>query len=230
MSFLLAMLPAALGGAATAVGATATGLTAAEVAAGVMGPTMAELTATAAAPSILGSVASYAPLLLNDIQMVSGIAGAQNEAAIMEANAEMARRSAVMQQEAGKSDTLKLSREKRQMIGEQVAAFGASGLNVSEGSPLEVMMQTARNFERDIQTTGYNADNRAWSQLSQAAIDEYSADQTRNAGWWKTAGTMLTGLSSYAARKKFGIDPSDPYGMGSLLNPRGGQRFKLGWT
>ena len=212
MAPLAAMLPA-LGLGTAAAGTAAVGGTIAELGAlstipalsGAASAAMGAVGAGAAGGGWLGSMLTGASILGLGAKMIGGITSANDTADIMNANAETARRQAIAEQNAGKGESLKLSKEKRQIAGEQTAAFGASGVDLSSGTPLDVMAQTAGNVERDIIQTGINADTKASGLRYQANIYDWAAQKKRMAGWLGAGTDLLSGVGAIGMAKGWGV-------------------------
>jgi hypothetical protein len=117
-------------------------------------------------------------------------------------NAQAAERQAAEQSQAQKDKALKLSEQRRQMIGWQVAASGASNVDPNSGSPLNVMAQTAANYERDIQYAGISADEATQAGAQQAQIDIMQGRQAQMAGWIGAGSSMASGGSMMAYLSK----------------------------
>ncbi len=185
MAPLVALLPAALttGSAATAAGAGALVETGMEAA---MLPTLA-------LPS-MSTVATTAAVGGTLLDAAGGLISANQQADVMEQNAKLAESEGEMKREAAKQETLKLSQERRRTIGAQTAAFGASGVDVGYGSPLDVMAQTAAEYERDIQLKGYAGDVGSYSSNMEASMYRYGARSKRTSGMIGAGGTLLTGF------------------------------------
>jgi len=159
-------------------------------------------TATAAAApatmGLFGAGSSFAlmPTLATVGTTMTGlglISQGMGQSELASANAEIARREAGMKQEAAKEDTLKISREARQMAGTQAALYGSSGVSLASGSPLEVMAQSAAEYERAIHMRGYSGDVGAANSLYQAEMYEYGGKQKMMSGLISGGGTLLTG-------------------------------------
>lgn len=111
--------------------------------------------------------------------------------AVMEREQEMIRRSNEMRNQ-------QVSRAKGKMAGKQHALYAKSGVVTTSGSPYEVMIDTAGQYEMDKATNSYNAEverRRAAAQQAQygtAAKNAYSAGLTK-------AGTTL--LSAFAKQQ-----------------------------
>lgn len=120
-------------------------------------------------------------------------------------NAQIAEQQAKMQAAAAKSKTLDLSMQRRQTIGRQVAAAGASGVDPNTGSPLDVMAETAAHYENDIYTAGIGAQQALVSGQEQANIDIWQGQQSAMAGWITGGADLFSGgASAYYMNSKFG--------------------------
>ncbi|MCE5336739.1 MAG: hypothetical protein LLG06_19350 [Desulfobacteraceae bacterium] len=198
MPQLIAAIPAAISTVGSAVGSAAS-------TAGLMSSTMVPAEAAISASMAGSSIGSWLmPALTVGSMGVSALSSIQQgnmESEIMKANAEASRLEAKSIQESAKAETLRLSREKRQMIGQQATIMGGSGVDLSSGSPLDVMMNTARNFEDDIQQLGYAGDTKAAAKSYEASIYDWAAPMKKRAGWIGAAGTVLSGTASLLRAK-----------------------------
>ena len=136
----------------------------------------------------------------------------QGEAAQSAANynAQMARYVASEKTQQAKTEAQKLSDQRRQSIGRQVALYGASGVDPNSGSPLDVMANTATEYERDIQYAGISAQQATQEGAMQASIDTMQGRQAMMAGWMGGIGGAASGfgMDYYLASKL-------PRGLGS---------------
>lgn len=99
----------------------------------------------------------------------------------------------------------------RQIIGSQRASFAAQGVEVNDGSALDVQLDVVRLGELDAITIRTNAAREAWGYKVDAMNDKASADDIRAGGQIaKQAGrnaavsTVLTGAGSLL-QQKYGI-------------------------
>ncbi len=84
-------------------------------------------------------------------------AQAEAEARAQEVNAMIAEMQAKQVETSAEYERKKLEREKRRMLGRQRALYAKAGVLSFEGSPLEVMADTATQYEMDIAANQYNA-------------------------------------------------------------------------
>ena len=194
MAFLAA-IPAMFSAAASAAGA---GTAAAAGAAG---------TAAAGTGAAAAGAASWLPTLSTTL-MAGGtalgamgqISASRQQAALMEANADASARDAKNQQEAAQDAAYELSRERRRLLGTQASMIGMSGAGFV-GSPLDVMANTAGEYERDILKVGYMGDVKAGNSMFESTINKWGAKQRRQAGMVGAGGTLLSGFGRGMLRK-----------------------------
>ena len=188
MAFLAA-LPAMFGAAAPAAGAIVPAWTGAAVAApaAAVGAGMASWL-----PSLttVGTALSYGGTALGAMGEISA---SRQQAALMEANADASARDAKNQQEAAQDAAYELSRERRRLLGTQASMIGMSGAGFV-GSPLDVMANTAGEYERDILKVGYMGDVKAGNSMFESTINKWGAKQRRQAGMIGAGGTLLSGF------------------------------------
>jgi hypothetical protein len=132
---------------------------------------------------------------------------AQAEAArfnskVADMNAKISERRARDALERGKLDEQRKRTEVARFKGRQMAAIGASGADVSFGSPLDTLVDTAVLGELDALTIRSNAAREAYdyrvdaaNRRSSATLNRYSADAAETGGMLAAGSTLLTGGS-----------------------------------
>jgi len=130
-------------------------------------------------------------------------------------NAEVARQNAEYIRQAGAIEEEKQREKGRRLLGTQQALYGKAGVT-GEGTPLEIMADTAMDLEKEALTIRYNYDIQVRRALSEA--DQYdfmgarsdrmgmfageaadrTADMMSSAGYWKAGTSLLTGLGHVA--------------------------------
>jgi hypothetical protein len=141
------------------------------------------------------------------ISLVVGIAGtaysayAQKQAgdfqsAMEKRNAEAAERAARDAAARGLNEGVKAALAGGQVRGAIRAGFGASGVEVTSGSPLDVLSDAAMFNELDKQTIANNAEREAHGFRLQAGNYLAQASASRSAGRSNAAGTILSGTAS----------------------------------
>lgn len=124
-------------------------------------------------------------------------------AKVADMNAELSRRRAKDALERG----ARAEQQKRQEIaalkGKQVAAMAANGVDLSFGSPLDTIVDTAMLGELDALTIRKNAANENYDYRVQAengradaVLSRMGADAAQTGGYLNAAGTILGGAST----------------------------------
>jgi len=153
-------------------------------------------------------------------QMFSAYQQGQQEAAIAGYNAEVMKQQARQEEEAAKVEAIRMQHEKDRFLATQRAAYSASGFTL-EGSPMEVMANTAGQFEYDIALNTYSRQLRAWQSRSQAGLYKYQASAAKKAGTMGMIGVGLTGFPSiykYAANTDWKTGKLKSGSPSSMLN------------
>lgn len=82
----------------------------------------------------------------------------------------------------------------KDVAGQQLAAQGASGVDVSFGSPAMVRDETFKEAEKDARLIKLNAARAAWGLRAQAAQKRYEGDMAVKAGKRAAISTVLGGV------------------------------------
>ena len=93
--------------------------------------------------------------------------------------------------------------ETRRIIGSQRAALGAQGIEVNDGSSVDIQVGAARIGEVDARTIRANAAMDAWGIRSQATDQRYHGYLMKQEGTTAALGTIL-GNAGSALMKKYG--------------------------
>ncbi|MDD3238224.1 MAG: hypothetical protein PHV37_09035 [Candidatus Gastranaerophilales bacterium] len=120
-------------------------------------------------------------------------------------NAKIAENNAAAQRQQGIEESRMQRIKTMQAVGSQQAAMAANGLDVTQGTPLDVIEDTAAMGELDALNTQYNYEEkaRAYYQKSnnftnQAAMDSIAGKNAYSAGIMNAAATGFNGLGSSA--------------------------------
>jgi hypothetical protein len=124
-------------------------------------------------------------------------------AQISEMNATLAQRRAKDAIERGKQAEQQKRLEVAQLQGRQRAAMAANGIDLSFGSPLDTLIDTAYLGEIDALTIRRNAAHEAYdhevdavSGQASAGLQRRNADSALTGGFLNAAGTVLGGLGA----------------------------------
>tara|TARA_Y100000588_G_C14083010_1_gene851033 strand:- start:296 stop:991 length:696 start_codon:yes stop_codon:yes gene_type:complete len=177
-----------------------------------------------AAPSIFSasslgtafSVISTAVSAIGQLQQSRADSAAlQQQADIARFNAQVSENNAILARQAAEADADTIDRRRRIALAQQTASFAASGVVIDEGSTLEVLGDTAAEFELDRLNRLHQGDVESNSQRIQATLDRNNAQgllsQSRSAsraGVGSALGTALGGAQSIARNLPRSRNPS----------------------
>lgn len=129
-------------------------------------------------------------------------ASARYNANVATMNAQMADRAAKDALERGKLEEQKQRQKTAQLMGAQTAAMAANGVDLSFGSPLDTLIDTATLGELDALTIRTNANReerdirqQGANYRGQAAMQRSAAGSALTGGYLNAAGTLLGGGS-----------------------------------
>lgn len=142
---------------------------------------------------------AFAPLLLTAgsalLGAVSAVQGGEYQAAVARNNARLAEENAARESEAAQRTALRSDQDYRALLGEQLAAQGASGLDILGRSQREARVltrRTGRQAAMDISTEGEAGARRS---LQEAANFRGEGRQARLQGYLSGASSLLQGAS-----------------------------------
>lgn len=131
-----------------------------------------------AAPMIIMAVAAAAATVYSAYEQNQQ---AKAQAAALEANAKMADTEAKLLLEKGKMEALDISEEKRQNVGQNISLISGAGLGLT-GSPMEMLIASQANYERDLMRVGYNAEVQSRVKTQEARNLNWEAEALRKQG------------------------------------------------
>lgn len=192
---------AAIGAALASVGSSiSAGIASASAAAS--GAAAAAGAATTAATGLTGMQALQ--LGLSAASGITSFIGSQNQASAMEQvarnNQVMAERAAADAQRRGEEDVQAVQRRAAQLRGTQRSVMAARGLDLSEGTPAELIDQTDFFAEQDAATARMNARREGWAIRADAANQGYAAREEASRLRMSGAGSLLGSAASVADR------------------------------
>lgn len=114
-------------------------------------------------------------------------------------NARVQARNAAVARDQAAAEIARQRIAARKTIGSMRAAYAASGVTV-EGSPLDVLEESAAAAELDTQTLRYRGELRAQGAEIGASLENYKGNEAQRAGWISAAGTIFGGFGNNAAQ------------------------------
>jgi hypothetical protein len=122
--------------------------------------------------------------------------------AVAKRNAELAERQAVETGKTGAYEQSQIREKAHQIEGTQKIQMSANGLDITSGSPLQILSDTAFQSEQDVQMSRYNTGMRMWELNNQAQDYRAQAEAERRAGKYKATSILLNGVTSLAQQYK----------------------------
>lgn len=142
--------------------------------------------ATAATVSTVATVAATA------IAAAGAIRQGQAAANAAEYNAELAEQNATASRQQAAANAAASDREARKRLGAIEATVGASGVAM-EGSPLDILQESALNAELDRQNILYGGETRSRGYESTATLERYRGDEAETAGYMRAGSELIGG-------------------------------------
>lgn len=162
---------------------------------------------------------------------VSAIKEGNAMATAEKANANLADLYASQVRQSGAYEESKIARQKAQTTSTQKARYAKSGVLLTEGSPIEVMADTAAQYEMDIQATRYNTEIDARRYEYESKYRRQMATRYKQLGYTKAAGTVLLSAGTAFGGMNFGGGtPAVPGQGGYGLNTPSGVRDMGTWS
>jgi hypothetical protein len=136
------------------------------------------------------------------VSAIGAIQQGQSQASASKYNAAVAEQNAGAAKQQAEAAAMIQQEQAKKAMGSTVAAYGASGVSM-EGTPLDVLANSASVAERDRQNIMYKGKLQAAGYQSQADLDRRSATNSLNQGYMKATGILLSG-----GAKVYGMMPS----------------------
>lgn len=159
-----------------------------------------------AAIGIIASVASAAVGAVGAVQQANAAAAsAKYNAQVNQNNAILADRAAEDARKRGEVEAQEHNRRVSALRGKQTAAMAANGLDVSSGSPLAILGDTAMMGALDTQTIRNNAEREGLGYEAQgmnfraeSQLNRMQAKSAKQAGMIGAAGSVVSGFGQVA--------------------------------
>lgn len=172
MGPLIAAVPLIMGGAGTAAG-------------------------LAGAAGTLGTIGTYASAGASIFGGISAMNAHNYQFAVASNNAKIMEMSRDQSNMAGQTEESRQKLKTGQLVGEQLATQGASGVDVSQGSPADVRSATQAQGDLDAATIRYNYARQAYGYGTEAANYRSEATMQKSAAKDALIGGILKGGASF---------------------------------
>jgi hypothetical protein len=144
-------------------------------------------------------VAVVAEVAATAIAAYGAVRTGQQQRAAAKYNQAVAGQNAKAAQEQGAEAALQSQRQTAQKIGAMQANYGASGVDASTGTPLDVLTDSVRQGTLDQLTLKYDASLRGAGYSNTATLDGMEASNATTSGYLNAAGAALGGTAQAAA-------------------------------
>lgn len=138
----------------------------------------------------------------------------RRQAQITEFNAKVTENNAILARQAAEADADTIDRQRRIALAKQTTGFAASGVVINEGSTLEVLGDTAAEFELDRLNRLHEGKVKSNAQRIQGLVDRNNAQgllsqasSAERAGTSSAIGTVLGGAGKIAGNLPSSIFP-----------------------
>ena len=162
-------------------------------------------------------------------------AALKQQSQVAEFNARVAENNAILARQAAEADAATIDRQRRIALSKQSTGFAASGVVINQDSTLEVLGDTAAEFELDRLNRLHQGQVQTNAQRIQSTLDRNNAQgllsqasSAASAGRTAAVGTVLTGAARTANRLSLsGSSVNAPFRPGSLSGLSQSQQIRL---
>lgn len=152
-----------------------------------------------AGPAVVAFMATYGSTIAavgTAISVVSAIGGAMSQRDAAKYNAQVAENNAIASRQQAAANAEAQQRDARMRIGQMEANYAASGVSL-EGSPLEILEQSARNSEMDRLNILYGGELRAGNYGAEAQLNKSRASSAMTSGFIRAGSELMSGAARY---------------------------------
>lgn len=203
---------------ASATAASATGVSMLGVLTGLANAALGVSALGGVVSGVTGGVSAYQGGKAQQAQMNYQAKVAQNNARIAQANADQERQEGIEESRLQRIRNL-------QKIGAQQSAIAANGVDISSGTALDMIEDTAAMGELDALTTRYNSETKAIAYeeqannySNQANLDMMAGQNAYRSGLISAAGEGMKGLASGLSVAADWYSPNSVSGSGKKSN------------
>ena len=162
-------------------------------------------------------------------------AALKQQSQVAEFNARVAENNAILARQAAEADADTIDRQRRIALSKQSTGFAASGVVINQDSTLEVLGDTAAEFELARLNRLHQGQVQTNAQRIQSTLDRNNAQgllsqasSAASAGRTAAVGTVLTGAARTANRLSLsGSSVNAPFRPGSLSGLSQSQQIRL---
>ena len=163
---------------------------------------MCDFGISAAVTAIVGTIVSTTMSVVSNIKQSKATQAQYNyQAEVEKQNAKIANENAAQERQSGLEEARLQRMKTLQAIGSQQVAMGANNIDVTQGTALDTIEDTAQMGELDALMVQYNSERTAQNYeqtannyLNQSNLDKMAAQNVKSVRGWNTAATIAGGL------------------------------------
>lgn len=149
-------------------------------------------------PAAIPVIAEIAAIAGTAVSVYAAVQSGKQQSAAAKYNQQVAQQNAQAAKEQGAEAALEKQRETAQKIGSMQANYGASGIDASTGTPLDVLTDSVRQGTLDSLTVQYDYNLRAAGYTDTATLDGTESKNDTASGYLNAAGAALGGTANAA--------------------------------
>jgi len=142
------------------------------------------------------SAAAVITVIAAGVQAYGQYQQSQQKAAVYKYNAQVATNNAASARNAAAIDEYQIREKNKAVMATQRARYAKANLQLSMGSPLEIMAASSRQAELDAQIARYRGELGASGYESQASLLKQQSKSIRQAGVISAGASLLSGAAS----------------------------------
>ena len=145
------------------------------------------------------AAAAVITIIAAGVQAYGQYKQSQQQAAVYKYNAQVAQNNAASSRNAAAIDMYQIREKNKRVLATQRARYAKANLQLSMGSPLEIMAASARQGELDAQVARYRGELGAAGYEAQASLLISQAKSIRQAGVISATSSLLSGAAGAAS-------------------------------
>jgi hypothetical protein len=154
------------------------------------------VSAAAYSAPVAAFMAAYGGYIAAAMSAVSAISQASQQKQAAKYNEKLAENQAIGARQEAAAAADRQQRQSAKTIGTMQASYAASGVS-TEGSPLEVLEESARNAELDRLTILWNGESRAQGYQNTAELERSRGKNAMASGYLSAAGSAMKGYAMF---------------------------------
>lgn len=153
----------------------------------------------------MATIAAVSAVASASVGAYSAVKAGESQKEAADYNADMGKMKAQEALQRGAIEGADKRQQARRLAATQAEGAAMSGVEISSGTPLALLTETAGLGELNALRTVNNASREAWGFKAQANLDEFSGRAAQTGGRLNAAGTFLGGASQATLAYRSGL-------------------------